>query len=110
MEQQKLPNATMIIVLSIVGYLCCCFAGLGIIPSAIALVMANKAQKINNENPELYNNYSTIKTGRIVAIIAVVLNVLMIINVIYTLATVGWSEWSEEFSRIWQEKMEANQY
>lgn len=107
MEQQKLPNATMIIVLSIVGYLCCCFAGIGIIPSGIAFFMANKSQKMYEANPELYDNYSTIKTGKIVAIIAVVLNVLMIINVIYTLATVGWSEWSEEFSRKWQEGMEA---
>jgi hypothetical protein len=42
MEKEKLPNATMVIVLSVLGYLCCCFAGLGIIPSAIAFFMANK--------------------------------------------------------------------
>lgn len=102
MEQQKLPNATMIIVLSIVGYLCCCFAGLGIIPSAIALVMANKAQKLNNENPQLYDNYSTIKTGRIVAIIALVLNVLVIINTIYNISTIGFDGIEEQ----WRQAME----
>lgn len=45
MEQEKLPNGTMIIVLGILGYLCCCLAGLGIIPSAIAYFMATKAEK-----------------------------------------------------------------
>lgn len=100
MEQQKLPNATMIIVLSIVGYLCCCFAGLGIIPSAIALVMANKAQKLNNENPELYDNYSTIKTGRIVAIIAVALNVIMIVRWIYVVATGGFDSFQEQYDEM----------
>ena len=56
MEQQKLPNGTMIIVLGIFGYLCCCFAGLGIIPSAIAFFMAKKSEKMYAENPEAYDN------------------------------------------------------
>lgn len=107
MEQQKLPNATMIIVLSIIGYLCCCLAGIGIIPSAIALVMANKAQKMNEENPELYDNFSTIKTGKIVAIIAVILNVLMIIRWIYIFATGDFDEAYDEFMRAFNEAMEA---
>ena len=32
MEQQKLPNVTIAIVLAILSYLCCCFGGL---PAAI---------------------------------------------------------------------------
>jgi hypothetical protein len=110
MEKEKLPNATMVIVLSVLGYLCCCFAGLGIIPSAIAFFMANKSQKIYETNPELFNNISAIKTGRIVAIIVLVLNILFFAYLIFWISQVGWSEWSEEFSRKWQENLDANQY
>ncbi|WP_158975968.1 CCC motif membrane protein [Cellulophaga sp. L1A9] len=107
MEQQKLPNATLIIVLGILGYLCCCFAALGIIPSGIAFFMATKSQKLYEEKPEVYDNYNIIKTGKIVALIALILNILMIINVIYVLSTVGWEAWSTEFSRRWTESMES---
>ena len=100
MEQQKLPNATMIIVLSIFGYLCCCFAGLGMIPSGIAFFMATKAEKLNNENPEIYDNYSTIKSGKIVAIIAVVLNILMLIRWIYIFATGGFDTFQEQYDEM----------
>lgn len=101
MEQQKLPNATMIIVLSILGYLCCCFAGIGIIPSGIAFFMANKSQKMYEANPELYDNYSTIKTGKIVAMIALILNVLMVVKLIYNVATGGFDTVQEQ----WDEMM-----
>ena len=43
MEQQKLPNVTLALVLSILGFLCCCFAGLpGIILGGIALFLVTK--------------------------------------------------------------------
>lgn len=108
MEQQKLPNSTMIIVLSIVGYLCCCLAGLGIIPSAIAFFMANKSQKIYTEDPELYDNASQIKTGRILAIVALALNVLMIIRWIYVISTGGLDAISEAWEQV-MEQIEAAQ-
>ena len=107
MEQQKLPNATMIIVLSILGYLCCCFAGIGIIPSGIAFFMANKSQKMYEANPELYDNYSTIKTGKIVAMIALILNVLMVVRTVYLLSTGDFNESYEEFMKAFNEAMEA---
>ncbi len=102
MEQQKLPNGTMIIVLGILGYLCCCFAGIGIIPSAIAFFMAKKSEKMYAENPELYDNASQIKTGKIIALIAVILNILIIIRWIYVFATGG----MDAIENIWSEAME----
>ena len=107
MEQQKLPNGTLIIVLGIFGYLCCCFAGLGIIPSGIAFFLAKKSEKLYAADPDLYDNFSQIKTGKIVALIALILNVLMIARIIYVIATVGWDEMQEEFMRGWNEAMEA---
>ncbi len=96
MEQQKLPNGTLIIVLGIFGYLCCCFAGLGIIPSAIAFYLALKSEAIYKENPELYDNYSQIKTGKIVALIALILSAIMVIRFVYVLTTSDWDAMMEQ--------------
>ncbi len=96
MEQQKLPNETAIIVLSIFGIVCCWCFGLGLIPSVIALVLAIKAQKLYRENPELYVNSSTIKTGKILAIIGIVLGLYSIGSVIYQITTIGFDEMMEQ--------------
>ncbi|TLP80633.1 CCC motif membrane protein [Maribacter sp. ACAM166] len=96
MEQQKLPNGTLIIVLGIFGYLCCCFAGLGIIPSAIAFYLATKSEQLYKENPELYENYSQIKTGKIVSLIALILCALMVVRLIYVLTTSDWDTLMEQ--------------
>ncbi|MGB6152661.1 MAG: CCC motif membrane protein [Pricia sp.] len=103
MEQQKLPNETLIIVLSIFGIICCWCLGIGIIPATIALTLSLKAQKIYNENPENYSNISTIKTGKILAIIGIVLSLYSIISMIYQLSTIGWEGMMEQS----QEMMEA---
>lgn len=96
MEQQKLPNETAIIVLSIFGIICCWCFGLGLIPSVIALVLAVNAQKLYRENPDMYTNSSTIKTGKILAIIGIVLGLYSIGSVIYQISTVGWEVMMEQ--------------
>ncbi len=96
MEQQKLPNETAIIILSIFGIVCCWCFGLGLIPSVIALVLALKAQKLYRENPDLYVNSSTIKTGKILAIIGIVLGLYSIGSVIYQITTIGFDEMMEQ--------------
>ncbi|MGS2741958.1 CCC motif membrane protein [Sinomicrobium sp. M5D2P17] len=89
MEQQKLPNATLILILSIGSLLCCCVGGIGVILAIIALVLANKSIKIYKTEPELYDNYNSIKTGRIIAIVGIVLNVIYFIYTIIIIATYG---------------------
>lgn len=96
MEQQKLPNETAIIVLSIFGIVCCWCFGLGLIPSIIALVLALKAQKLYRENPEMYVNSSTIKTGKILAIIGIALGLYSIGSVIYQISTIGFDQMMEQ--------------
>tara|TARA_R110002050_G_scaffold267266_2_gene408901 strand:+ start:53415 stop:53741 length:327 start_codon:yes stop_codon:yes gene_type:complete len=108
MEQQKLPNSTMIIVLGIFGYLCCCFAGLGIIPSGIAFFMANKSQKMYEADPEAYDNYSQIKTGKIVALIALILNALIVIRYVYLFSTGGFEIFQEQYDEMMRQ-IEAGQ-
>ncbi len=100
MEQQKLPNSTLIIVLGIFGYLCCCFGGLGVIPSAIAYFLAIKSEKIFGENPDLYDNIKQIKTGKIVALIAMILSGLVLIRWIYVITTGDWDAMMEQSREI----------
>ena len=104
MEQEKLPNGVASIVLSIVGILCCCILGSGILPAGIAYYLVSKSEKLYKSNPDGYDNYSQIKTAKIIAIVALVLNALMIIRAIYVISTVGWDEMieqSREMQRQW---------
>lgn len=91
MEQQKLPNATAVLVLGILSILGCCFYAIGIVFSIIALVMAKKDMALYALNPGAYDNYGNLKTGRILAIIGLVLNIITIITTIAFIAFFGWA-------------------
>ncbi|MBV7270342.1 CCC motif membrane protein [Winogradskyella luteola] len=108
MEEKKL-NPAIIYVLSILGILCCCIAGLGIIPSSIAYFIAKNNLKQVNADPDGYDQsqVKSMNTAKIIALVAVIINVLMIIRVIYVIATVGWDEMYDEFMRSYQEALEA---
>lgn len=106
MEQQKLPNATTSIVLSIFGYLCCCFsAGIGgIILSAIALVLANKDKKAYALAPEQYSNYSQVNTARILAIVGLVLGVLVLgMGIFQIISAGGWEGYMEQQREVYEQ-------
>lgn len=98
MEQQKLPNVTIVIVLSIFGLICCCFAGLpGILFGGIGLLLALKDEKKYQENPEGYSNYSQLKTAKILAIVALVIGVLYLAYTIFSIAQMGgWEGYMEK--------------
>lgn len=100
MEQQKLPNSTLILVFGILSIVtCCCYGILGLILGVIAIVLANKATKIYAENPEAYTGFQNVKTGKILAIIGVILSSLYMIYVIYMFATVGYDGIMENYNR-----------
>jgi hypothetical protein len=91
MEQQQLPNATLILVFGILSIVtCCCYGVIGLILGIVALILASKATKVYAENPELYTGYQNVKTGKILAIIGIVLNVLFAIYVIWVISVLGW--------------------
>ncbi len=91
MEQQKLPNATLILIFGIVSIVtCCCYGILGLIFGIIALVLANQALKLYAANPEMYEGVQNVKTGRILAIIGIVLNLLFIAYIVWIYSTFGW--------------------
>lgn len=104
MEQRKLPNGVISIVLGILSFLCCCIGGIGIIPAGIAFFLANKSEKLGLENPNDYDNLKNIKTAKIIALIGLIINALYMIWTIYRIATVGWDEIMEQ-SRQMQEQM-----
>ncbi|WP_412984767.1 CCC motif membrane protein [Pontimicrobium sp. IMCC45349] len=90
MEQQKLPNSTLILVFGIISIVtCCCYGVIGLIFGIIAVVLASKATKVYAENPELYTGFSNVKTGKILAIIGIVLNLIYIGYVIWIISAFG---------------------
>ncbi|PRP67103.1 CCC motif membrane protein [Nonlabens agnitus] len=72
---QKL-NTTVVYILSIVGFLCCCIYGIGTVAAIIALVIASKELKKYNENPDLYSNGKAMKTAKTVAIISLIISLI----------------------------------
>ncbi len=106
MEQQKLPNVTIALVLSILSFICCCFSvGIGgILLSGIALFLVNKDTKLYSENPEDYSNFSTLKTTKIIAIIGLVLGVLTFLWGIYSITSIGgWDAYLEQQREVWEQ-------
>lgn len=90
MEQQKLPNATAVLILGLFSILtCCCWGILGLILGIVALVLAKKDLVLYNADPQAYSNYSNLNTGRILAIVGIVLSAIYLIVNIYFLATIG---------------------
>ena len=89
MEKQKL-NTTVVYVLSGLGLICCCIAGLGFIPAGIAFFIANQKVKEYTANPEDYENGSAMNTAKTIALVILIINVLYLAYSIYNIYTVGW--------------------
>ena len=94
---KKKLNPTLVYVLSIIGLLCCCFGGLGVLLSAPAYFMAGSKIKAAQLNPEEYEgNTKPMETAKLVAMIIMIINVLYLIYTIYQISTVGWDEMMEQ--------------
>lgn len=81
---QKL-NTTLVYILSVFGFLCCCIYGVGIIPAAIAFYLGYDGVKKYTANPELYSNGNAMKTAKTVALIVLILCIIGVIFGIYIL-------------------------
>ena len=104
MEQEKLPNATLILVFGIVSIVtCCCYGVLGLIFGIIAVILANKAKAIYLENPEQYSGYQNVKIGNILAIIGIVLNLLYMVYFIVLFSKLGMDGIMEMNQRVLEE-------
>ncbi|MFH4968186.1 CCC motif membrane protein [Gaetbulibacter sp. M240] len=96
MEQQKLPNSTLILVFGIISILGCCFYGVGFILGIVALVLASKATKLYKENPDLYTGYQNVKIGKILSIIGIILGALYLILLLWMITTFGWETMQDQ--------------
>ncbi|MBC3847790.1 hypothetical protein H8K90_15435 [Winogradskyella echinorum] len=81
---QKL-NTTLVIILSILGIVCCCVYGIGTISAIIAIVIANKELKKYNESPETYSNGSAMKSARTFSIISLIISFIGLAFIIWVL-------------------------
>lgn len=110
MEQQKLPNATISIVLGIISFIgCCCSSGFGgVILSGIALFLAKKDENKYKENPELYSNYGQVKTAKIIAIIGLVLGLIIVAIYLYLMFTGQLDDMKDRYMEMLEE-MQQNQ-
>ncbi|UKM64273.1 hypothetical protein GSB9_00820 [Flavobacteriaceae bacterium GSB9] len=106
MEQQKL-NPTLVYVLAILGLLCCCFGGAGVILAAIAFFIANSKLNAVKSNPENFeaSSVKAMNTAKTVALIIAIINILYLVYTIYQISTVGWDQLMEQS----QEMMEQMQ-
>ncbi|WP_100615901.1 CCC motif membrane protein [Confluentibacter citreus] len=90
MEQQKLPNATLILVFGILSIItCCCYGIVGLILGIVTVILASKATKLYAENPELYTGFQNVKIGKILAIIGIVLSVLYLLVIFWFISMFG---------------------
>ncbi|RAR75512.1 CCC motif membrane protein [Flavobacterium aciduliphilum] len=89
MEQNKLPNATAVLVLGIFSILTCCCYGIGLVFGVIALFLAASDLKLYRNAPERFHNYNNLNVGRILSIIGIVLSALMILMIIWMINVVG---------------------
>ena len=91
MNEQKLPNSTLVLVLGIISILgCCCYGVIGLICGIIGLVLAKKDEALYLGNPTLYTDYQNLKTGKILCYIGIVLSALTIIAMVATVMVYGW--------------------
>jgi hypothetical protein len=104
MEQQKLPNATLILVFGILSIVtCCCYGLVGLILGIVAVVLAQKATQVYLENPEGYTGIQNVKTGKILAIIGIILSVLYLLLIVGMISMFGWDSLQDQ--EIMQERI-----
>jgi predicted membrane protein len=97
MENNKLPNANIVLILGILSVITCiCYGIFGILFGVIALVLAQKDMKLDRSNDIVYTNYQTVNIGRVLAIIGIVLGVLFIIMMIWVISIVGMDALGDE--------------
>jgi hypothetical protein len=88
---KKQLNPTLVYVLSILGFLCCCLGGA--VLSVPAFFIAHNKIKDAELNPDDYEgNLQAMKTAKIVALISAIISVLVLVRIIYVLSTSDWDE------------------
>ena len=104
MEKQKL-NSTIVYILAILGFLCCCFGGIGFIFAGIAFFIAHSKLKEAYKDPENFDNIEGMKTAKIIALVVLCINTLYLLYTVYQIYSIGWDnlmEQSQSMMEQWQ--------
>lgn len=91
-NNQILPNSTTVLVLGILSItLCFCYGIPGLVLGIIAIVLANKSNKLYLKNPTNYSESSlnNLKAGKTCAIIGLSLSSLFVICILIYVSLVG---------------------
>ncbi len=99
---KKQLNPTLVYILSISGFLCCCLGGA--VLSIPAYFIAHNKIKDAELNPDDYEgDLKPMKTAKTVALISAILSTLMLLRIIYVLATNDWDELQRTFEDAMQQ-------
>jgi uncharacterized membrane protein YbaN (DUF454 family) len=91
MEQQKLPNSTLVLVMGILSIVGCCFYGLpGLIFGIVAIIFGRKDKKLFQSNPDEYTGIGNVNAGYIMGIIGVILSILYLAMFLIVISMFGW--------------------
>jgi hypothetical protein len=90
MENQKLPNATAVLVLGILSIVtCCCYGLFGMILAIVGLYLTHKDLIVYSGSPDKFINFSQLNTGKILCIIGIVLNAITLLYFIWIIKMIG---------------------
>ena len=105
MNQQKLPNATAVLILGITAFVgCLCTYGVvGLILAIVGLYLAGKDEKLYRQNPGMYSDYGNLKAGKILSLISLIMSVLYLLMMIIFLALFGFESLTDP--ELMQEKI-----
>jgi hypothetical protein len=89
-KEQRLPNATAVLVLGVASIaLCCCYGIPGILTGIIALVLYRKDEKKFLNDDRNSADIRNLKTGRKLSIIGMCMSSIYFIYVVYAYFTLG---------------------
>lgn len=105
MEQQKLPNSTLVLVMGILSIIGCCFYGLpGLIFGIVAIIFGRKDKKLYQSNPDEYSGIGNVNAGYIMGIIGVILSIISIVIILASISLIGWENLNDP--ELLQQKLE----
>ena len=102
MYKEKLPYSQSALILGISSIItaCCCWGVIGIIIGIIGLSNANRAIRIHEEDPNVFDGINNAQTGKTTAIIGIVIGVLSMIWHIYIFSSGDYQVIFEEFNNL----------
>ena len=82
---ERLPNATLVLVLGILSLITCICYGQGLILGIVNLFLARNTSRMYHAEPERYTGHGDVKLGRILSIIGIILSILFLAAIVVSI-------------------------